>query len=134
MAIAELGKQFRELADLLRKNTHNLERFEFGRLRFDSCADAAATAHATASSVAQTLEFYASSIADGALLEPKPCIPTVGIVAAALDHFDNVWLDLEDVGKCDGIGGQQYRRIRSEWIAVGAPSQNLEQFIEERAN
>jgi hypothetical protein len=36
-------------------------------------------------------------------------------------------------GKCDAVGGMEYKRVQREWIAAGRRS-GLEQFIHTRAN
>ena len=49
------------------------------------------------------------------------------------NYFDHVWSDCEKQGSCDGLGGSEYRRVRSEWIRSGKP-RCIKEFIGWRAN
>lgn len=47
--------------------------------------------------------------------------------------FNKIWDKLEEVGKCDGRGGMEYKRVYSEWLDKERPP-DIESFIIERAN
>ena len=49
------------------------------------------------------------------------------------DDFDQAWARLAELGQCDGPGGAEYRRVRSEWEQAGQPPW-LDQFIVVAAN
>lgn len=33
--------------------------------------------------------------------------------------FDQAWQQLECEGKCDALGGAEYRRVKAEWVRFG---------------
>ncbi len=45
-----------------------------------------------------------------------------------IKDFRCVWKSLAEMGKCDGIGGMEYRRMRHQWREEGYPT-NIEEFI-----
>jgi hypothetical protein len=47
--------------------------------------------------------------------------------------FNAIWRRLAEQGKCDGFGGCEYTRVRSEWEALGCPKQ-IADFIAIYAN
>lgn len=48
-------------------------------------------------------------------------------------RFDSIWISLSKEGKCDGIGGMEYLRVKREWISEGYPS-DIPTFIHLSAN
>ena len=49
------------------------------------------------------------------------------------DTFDAKWKTAARHGTCDSIGGAEYRRVKQEWIEMGAP-ETISEFIAVRAN
>lgn len=47
-------------------------------------------------------------------------------------HFEQAWKRLARFGRCDGLGGAEYRRVLREWIEAGWP-RRIENFIMLRA-
>jgi len=47
--------------------------------------------------------------------------------------FDRVWRAMAEEGGCDVQGGEQYRRVRSEWLEEGRP-ENMREFIRRRVD
>jgi hypothetical protein len=47
--------------------------------------------------------------------------------------FRRAYRKLARVGRCDGYGGMECRRVRREWLSAGAPA-DVETFIADRAN
>lgn len=48
-------------------------------------------------------------------------------------RFIDAWKLLELEGRCDTVGGMQFKRICDEFFAAGFP-ENVSQFIIEKAN
>jgi hypothetical protein len=47
--------------------------------------------------------------------------------------FRDAYERLSQIGRCDGPGGLEYRRVLDEWKQAGCPS-GIEHFITVRAN
>jgi len=47
--------------------------------------------------------------------------------------FDEVWAIMEQMGRCDGIGGAEYRRVKAFWRMAGMPGP-VAAFIGQHAN
>ena len=49
------------------------------------------------------------------------------------ESFEACWEMLAADGVCDGLGGEEYKRVRAEWVAARWP-RPIYEFIEARAN
>lgn len=47
--------------------------------------------------------------------------------------FDRVWRVMAEEGSCGEQGGEEYGRVRSEWLEEGRPA-NMREFIRRRAD
>jgi hypothetical protein len=50
------------------------------------------------------------------------------------DAFDRLWKTIAKMGHCDGFGGSEYARVRSEWEAQAGDVGDLAAFIRHRAD
>jgi len=53
---------------------------------------------------------------------------------ASLAQFDLLWLEAEEYGRVDALGGAEYRRVLAAWIEQGCPDRQLSDWIVQEAN